>query len=174
MIAAGRGRWRPHNRTQSPPRAAFGVDLPCRRLGRAHGPTTYGPDGMRPRATVRNSAPSGHHDADLRGAAFAPPTPSSGCTRSSSAGSRRRLCCHRPTPQRCCSGRCLPLARSTCAKLMADKRSLPSPSISQLTSPHDQITSRRWRSRRVNPNHIPDGTISSDQDLELNSLPLPI
>src|ERR1700758_5055311 len=38
---------------------AFGVDLPCRRLGGAHSPAAYGPDGMRPRATYRNSAASG-------------------------------------------------------------------------------------------------------------------
>jgi hypothetical protein len=32
-------------------------------------------------------------------------------------------------------------------------------SISRLTSPHDQIASSCWRSRRANPNHIPDGTL---------------
>jgi hypothetical protein len=47
------------------------------------------------------------------GAAFAPPMPSSGCTRSSSDGSKPRPFCHRPTPQPCCSGQCLLLAKST-------------------------------------------------------------
>ncbi len=41
---------------------------------------------------------------------------------------------------------------------MAGRRSPPSPSISQLTSPPDQITSRRWRFRRANSHHIPGGT----------------
>jgi Transposase, Mutator family len=92
------------------------------------------------------------------GAAFAPPMPSSGCTRSSNAGSKPRPFCHRPTPQPCCSGRCLLLAKSTCAKSTAGRRLPPSPSISQLTSQPDQIASRRWRARRANPNHIPDDT----------------
>jgi Transposase, Mutator family len=70
------------------------------------------------------------------GAAFASPMPSSGCTRSSNAGSKPRPFCHRPTPQPCCSGRC----------------------FSQLTSQPDQIASRRWRARRANPNHIPVDT----------------
>ena len=46
---------------------AFGVDLPCRRLGGAHGPAAYGPDGMRPRATVRTAPPPGNSSADGRG-----------------------------------------------------------------------------------------------------------
>src|SRR5216683_3473739 len=48
--------------------------------------------------------------------------------------------------------------RSTCARSMAGKRSPPSQSISRLTSPHDQIPSSCWRSRRGNSYHIPDGT----------------
>jgi hypothetical protein len=43
---------------------------------------------------------------------------------------------------------------------MAGKRSPPSQSISQLTSPHDQIASSCWRSRRANPNHFPGGTMT--------------
>src|ERR1700747_1042814 len=39
------------------------------------------------------------------GRACAPPTRSNGSMRSSSAASRPRRCCHRPRPQRCCSGR---------------------------------------------------------------------
>src|SRR6202140_911004 len=41
---------------------------------------------------------------------------SSGCTRSSSEGSRLRPCCRPQTPLPCCSGRCLPPAKSTCAR----------------------------------------------------------
>ena len=77
----------------------------------------------------------------VSGAAFAPPMPSSGYTRNSSDASRRRPCCHRPTPRRCSSGRCSPPARSTCEKSTVGKRSPPNPSITQLTSPLDQIAS---------------------------------
>ena len=42
--------------------------------------------------------------------------------RSSSEGSRRRPCCHRPTPPQCCSGRCSLPGRSTCARSMAGRR----------------------------------------------------
>ena len=94
----------------------------------------------------------------VSGAAFGPPTPSSGCTRSSSDGSRRRPFCHRPTLPPCCSGRCSPPARSTCARSTAGKRSLPSPLINQLTSPLDQIASSYRRMRRANSNHMPGGT----------------
>ena len=55
--------------------------------------------------------------------ARAPPTPSSGCTRSSSAGSRPRPCCRRPRPPPCCSGRCSPPARSPCARSTDGRRS---------------------------------------------------
>ena len=41
------------------------------------------------------------------GAACAPPTRSNGYMRSLSAGSKRRLCCHRRTRPPCCFGRCL-------------------------------------------------------------------
>ena len=44
---------------------------------------------------------------------------------------------------------------------MAGRRSPPSRSISQLTSPLDQIASRARRSRRANSNHIPDGTAAT-------------
>src|SRR5205823_12500091 len=88
----------------------------------------------------------------------APPMPLSDCTRSSSEGSRPRPCCHRPIPPPCCSGHCSLPDRSTCARSMAGKRSPPSQAISQLTSPHDQIPSSCWRSRRGNSYHILDGT----------------
>src|SRR6266567_1470779 len=84
--------------------------------------------------------------------------PLSDCTRSSSEGSRPRPCCRRPIPPPCCSGHCSLPDRSTCARSMAGKRSPPSQSISRLTSPHDQIPSSCWRSRRGNSYHIPDGT----------------
>jgi hypothetical protein len=38
---------------------ALGIDLPRRRRIGAHSPAAQGPDGIRPSATVRNSAPSG-------------------------------------------------------------------------------------------------------------------
>ena len=82
-----------------------------------------------------------YNDIQVSGAAFAPPMPSSGYTRNSSDASRRRPCCHRPTPRRCSSGRCSPPARSTCEKSTVGKRSPPNPSITQLTSPLDQIAS---------------------------------
>src|SRR5260370_14236537 len=85
--------------------------------------------------------------------------PLSDCTRSSSEGSRPRPCCHRPIPPPCCSGHCSLPDRSTCARSMAGKRSPPSQSISRLTSPHDQIPSSCWRSRRGNSYHTPDGTM---------------
>jgi hypothetical protein len=37
-------------------------------------------------------------------------------TKSSSDGSKHRPCCHRRTPRPCCSGRCSPPARLTCAR----------------------------------------------------------
>jgi hypothetical protein len=81
----------------------------------------------------------------------APQMRSSDCTRSSSGGSRPRPCCRRPTPPRCCSGHCSPLARSTCARSMAGRRSPQSSSISQLTSPPETIPSCYRRSRHRIP-----------------------
>ena len=83
------------------------------------------------------------------GAACAPRMPSSGCTKSSNEGSRRRPCCRRPIPPRCCSGRCLPPVRSTCARWMAGRRSPQNPSISRLTSPPETIPSCYRRSRHT-------------------------
>src|SRR5947209_8607042 len=85
---------------------------------------------------------------------------SNDCTKSSSDGSRHKRFCHPPTPLRCCSGRCLHQARSTCARSMAGKRSPPNQSISRLTSLLDQIASMCRRPRRINSNHTPDGTAS--------------
>ena len=92
------------------------------------------------------------------GKARAPPMRSSGCTRSSSDGSRRRPCCLPPKPLQCCSGLCWPPARSTCAKSTAGKRSPQSPSLSQLTSPPDKLCSNSRSLRYANSHHIPDGT----------------
>lgn len=75
------------------------------------------------------------------GAARAPRMQSSDCTRNSSEGSRRRPCCRRRTPLPCCSGRCWPPARSTCTRSMVGRRSPQSPSVSQLTSQLDTISS---------------------------------
>jgi putative transposase len=75
------------------------------------------------------------------GAACAPPMRSNVCTRSSSDGSRPKPFCRRLTPPRCCSGRCSPRDRSTCARSMAGRPSPQNPSISQLTSPPETIPS---------------------------------
>src|SRR3954452_23005025 len=68
------------------------------------------------------------------------PTPSSACTRSSSAGSRRRPCCHRPRRRPCCSGRCWHPARSRCARATAGRPWPSPPRRSRLTSPPDPTT----------------------------------
>ena len=58
------------------------------------------------------------------------PTPSSGCTRSSSDASRPNACCPAPTPLACCSGHYWPAGRSPYAKLTAGKPCIsPLPSI---------------------------------------------
>ena len=90
---------------------------------------------------------------------------------SSSDGSRRRPFCHRLTLPPCCSGRCSPPARSTCARSTAGKRSLPSPLINQLTSPLDQIASSYRRMRRANSNHMPGGY---DSDLVASGIEVPV
>src|SRR4051794_28651398 len=68
------------------------------------------------------------------------PTPSSACTRSSSAGSRRRPCCPRPRRRPCCSGRCWHPARSRCARSTAGRPWPSPPRRSRLTSPPDPTT----------------------------------
>jgi putative transposase len=90
------------------------------------------------------------------GRACAPPTPSSACRRSSSGGSRRGPCCHRHSDV--VLGLCSLPVRSACVRSMAGKRSPPSSSISQLTSPRSQVASRCRKFRRANSNHIPGGT----------------
>src|SRR4029077_12474294 len=62
-------------------------------------------------------------------------------TKSSSGGSKRRPCCHRQIRRRCCSGRCSPPVRSTCARSMAGTPWQQSPSINQLTSLPDPVLS---------------------------------
>jgi len=47
--------------------------------------------------------------------------------------------------------------RSACARSMAGRRFPPSPSVSQLTLPLDQIASSRWRLPRARSHHIPEG-----------------
>ena len=83
------------------------------------------------------------------GGAPVPRTRSNGCMRSSNAGSRPRPSCPQQRLPPCCSGRCSPPVRSTCARSMAGRRSPQGPSISQLTSPLDSITSCRWRLRQI-------------------------
>ena len=55
--------------------------------------------------------------------ARAPPTRSSGCTRSSNVVSRLRRFCRRRRLPPCCSGRCSPRVRSTCARSTAGRAS---------------------------------------------------
>ena len=71
--------------------------------------------------------------------------------KSSSEGSKPRPCCHPPTPPPCCSGRCWPQARPTCARLMAGRHSRQSPSINRLTWPPETIASCYRRSRHLIP-----------------------
>ena len=89
-----------------------------------------------PQASRRRRQPGGSGRALVRlspgaarqanGAACGPQMPSSDCTKSSNAESRRRRCCHPRTQPPCCSGRCWPQVRSTCARSMAG-RPLPHP-----------------------------------------------
>src|SRR6266516_5790219 len=130
---------------------------PAARPSSANGGSSTVPSPIAWRKPVTGSSPS-RVCRQVSGAACAPPMPLSDCTRSSSEGSRPRPCCQRPIPLPCCSGHCSLPDRSTCARSMAGKRSPPSQSISRLTSPHDQIPSSCWRSRRGNSYHIPDGT----------------
>jgi transposase-like protein len=103
------------------------------------------------------------------GAAYAPQMQSSVCTRNSSGGSRRKLFCRRPTPPRCCSGRCSLQGRSTCAKWMVGRPSPQSPSISRLTLPPETIPScyRRTRHTEFQPHsgRHPLGALGGHLDL---------
>ena len=85
------------------------------------------------------------------GAARGQQMQSSDCTRSSSEGSKPRPCCRQQTPPPCCSGRCSHPVRSTCARLMAGRRSLKTLSVSQLTLPPETIASCYWRPRHQIP-----------------------
>src|SRR5262245_29016563 len=87
------------------------------------------------------------------GRARAPPTRSNDYTRSSSAGSKRRPCSPQQRLPPCCSGRCSPPVKSTCARSMAGRRSPQRPSIRQLTSPPETISSCRWRLRHIEFQH---------------------
>src|SRR6516164_9915278 len=92
---------------------------------------------MRP---VTGSSPSPGCRA-ANGRAFAPPTPSNGSMKSSSAGSKPRPCCRLPRPQRCCSGHCSPRVRSPCAKSTGGRPPPRNPLTSRLTSLPDPISS---------------------------------
>ena len=85
------------------------------------------------------------------GAARAQQTPSSGCTKSLSEGSKLKPCYPRQTPPRCCSGRCSRPVRSICERSMAGRRSLRTLSVSQLTWPPETIASCYRRSRHQIP-----------------------
>src|SRR6516164_618539 len=79
-------------------------------------------------------------------------TRSSVCTKSSSGGLRRRPCCRRPIRRQCCSGRCSPLVKSTCARLTVGRPSPPhNKAINRLTSPPDSVLSKCRRSRQQIP-----------------------
>jgi putative transposase len=80
---------------------------------------------------------------------YAPRMRSRGCTRNSSGGSRRKPFCRRPIPLRCCSGRCSPQDRSTCARSMVGRPSPQSPSISRLTLQPETIPSCYRRARHT-------------------------
>ena len=90
------------------------------------------------------------------GARRAPPMPSNGCTRSSSAASRPRPSCRRRRPQLCCFGRCSRPDRSPCARSTAGRRLPPNQPTRSLTSPPDPLTSSRRRRRHGIFHHIPD------------------
>ena len=66
---------------------------------------------------------------------------------------RSRPCSPQQRLPPCCSGRCSLPVRSTCARSMAGRRSPQRPSISQLTSPPETITSCRWRLRHIEFQH---------------------
>src|SRR6516225_8465180 len=86
------------------------------------------------------------------GEAQEPRTRSSVCTKSSSGGLRRRPCCRRPIRRQCCSGRCSPLVKSTCARLTVGRPSPPhNKAINRLTSPPDSVLSKCRRSRQQIP-----------------------
>src|SRR5215211_102964 len=108
--------------------------------------TVPSPTAWRKRAIACSALPACRRAS---GAAHAPRTPSNDCMKSSSDGSRRRRSCRPPTPRPCCSGRCLPPVRSTCARSMAGRRLPQSPSISRLTSPLEAIPSSYRRSRHA-------------------------
>jgi hypothetical protein len=92
---------------------------------------------MRPSARCRRPGPISFHD------------PVHASTSSSNDGSRRRSSCLLQRPPPCCSGPCWPLDRSTCARSMAGRCSIPRQSMSQLTSQLDQLPSMY---RRFAPN----------------------
>src|SRR5271165_1883413 len=113
------------------------------------------PPAWKKRAT--NSSPSCASQA-TSGSRSAPPTPSSGCTRSSSDASRPNACCPAPTPLACCSGRYWPAAISPYAKLTAGR-----PCMSPLPSKfliwwHKPITSPLEITAIGNSHQVNDAT----------------
>src|SRR6266567_8186573 len=85
------------------------------------------------------------------GEAQEPRTLSSVCTKSSSGGLRRRPCYRQPIHRQCCSGRCSPLVKSTCARLTAGRPSPHNQSINRLTSSPNSVLSKCRRSRQPIP-----------------------
>ena len=78
--------------------------------------------------------------------------------KSSSAGSRLRLCCPAPKPPPCCSGRCSPQDRSPCARSTDGRPSPRNQTIRSLTSPHDRIASCRPKMRQSIPTQVATGS----------------
>jgi len=78
---------------------------------------------------------------------------SSGCTKSSSGGSRPKPCCRRQTLPLWCSGHCLLPDRLPSARSMTGRHSQPSTSINQLTSLPDSLLSKCRRLRHTKFQH---------------------
>ncbi len=100
------------------------------------------PTALKRPATPCSPSPDCRH---RNGEAPGPRTPSNASTRSSSGGSRPRLCCRPPTQRQCCSGLCSLPARSSCERWMAGRRSRRSSSTVRLTWPPEPIPSTHRR-----------------------------
>ena len=64
---------------------------------------------------------------------------------------KTRPCCPAPKPPPCCSGRCSPQDRSSCARSTEGTPSPRNQTIRSLTSPHDRIPSCRPKTRHPIP-----------------------
>ena len=131
------------------------------------------PQMPRRRRQLRKSATSCSHSRSSRranGSRSEPRTRSSDCMRSSSAGSRLRLCCPAPKPPPCCSGRCSPQDRSPCARSTDGRPSPRNQTIRSLTSPHDRIASCRPKMRQSIPTQVATGPSSLSVSTHIKAL----